>query len=245
MVKQLAEHLGEEVFVAGLRSYIRQFRVRNATFEDLIGTWTSAGAADLDSWARGLVADRRAGHDRPGLGEPDPRDDHPDAAGAGSADRVHALAVGSIDRSGGVSLLARGTVADDPLPVPPCPAAPCWWSRTRPMRPGPRSGSGPTGGRGWPGAAVDHRRAGAGGDLQRDPRRGSRCRPEPGRGPGPDRQRHSRGRPRMVEARCWGSPPTSWRGRTAPVAERPARLARVRDVATSCSRARSPVRTAS
>ncbi|HEV2886722.1 MAG TPA: M1 family aminopeptidase, partial [Jatrophihabitans sp.] len=51
VLKQLAAHLGDEVFFAGLRRHFEQHRFGNAEFTDLIAAWTEAGAVDLASWA--------------------------------------------------------------------------------------------------------------------------------------------------------------------------------------------------
>ncbi len=51
VLRQLAAHLGDEVFFGGLRRHFSDHAFGNATFADLIGAWTRAGAADLDSWA--------------------------------------------------------------------------------------------------------------------------------------------------------------------------------------------------
>ncbi len=51
-LKQLAVHLGDEVFFAGLRRHFERHRFGNAELADLIAAWTEAGAADLDSWVR-------------------------------------------------------------------------------------------------------------------------------------------------------------------------------------------------
>ena len=51
VLKQLAAHLGDEVFFAGLRRHFERHRFGNAEFADLIGAWTEAGAVDLASWA--------------------------------------------------------------------------------------------------------------------------------------------------------------------------------------------------
>jgi aminopeptidase N len=51
VLKQLAAHLGDEVFFGGLRQYFAQHRFGNAEFADLIAAWTEAGAVELRSWA--------------------------------------------------------------------------------------------------------------------------------------------------------------------------------------------------
>ena len=52
VLKQLATHLGDEVFFGGLRRYFDVHRFGNADFADLIGAWVEAGAVDLQSWAQ-------------------------------------------------------------------------------------------------------------------------------------------------------------------------------------------------
>ncbi|MDQ1745311.1 MAG: aminopeptidase, partial [Pseudonocardiales bacterium] len=51
VLKQLAAHLGDEVFFAGLRRHFERHRFGNAEFADLISAWTDAGAVDLERWA--------------------------------------------------------------------------------------------------------------------------------------------------------------------------------------------------
>ncbi len=51
VLKQLATHLGDEVFFAGLRLHFSRHRFGNAEFADLIDAWTEAGAQDLAGWA--------------------------------------------------------------------------------------------------------------------------------------------------------------------------------------------------
>ncbi|MBV9822628.1 MAG: aminopeptidase N, partial [Actinobacteria bacterium] len=51
VLKQLAAHLGDEVFFGGLRLHFSRHRFGNAEFADLIAAWTEAGATDLDGWA--------------------------------------------------------------------------------------------------------------------------------------------------------------------------------------------------
>ena len=51
VLKQLAAHLGDEVFFAGLRDHFEAHAYGNATFADLIAAWTRAGAVNLEAWA--------------------------------------------------------------------------------------------------------------------------------------------------------------------------------------------------
>ena len=60
VLKQLAVSLGEDVFLAGLRTYMRRYAWANATFSDLLSCWVDAGAVDpstgsggpLEPWAQ-------------------------------------------------------------------------------------------------------------------------------------------------------------------------------------------------
>ncbi len=52
VLKQLVAHLGDDVFLAGLRDYFATHAYGNAALADLLAAWQRAGAADLDSWAR-------------------------------------------------------------------------------------------------------------------------------------------------------------------------------------------------
>jgi aminopeptidase N len=51
-LRQLATHLGDEVFLGGLREHFARHSYGNATLADLLAAWTTAGATDLDDWAR-------------------------------------------------------------------------------------------------------------------------------------------------------------------------------------------------
>jgi aminopeptidase N len=51
VLKQLAAHLGDEVFFGGLRRHFERHRFGNAEFADLIAAWTEAGAVGLEDWA--------------------------------------------------------------------------------------------------------------------------------------------------------------------------------------------------
>ncbi|MEV6891853.1 aminopeptidase N [Kribbella sp. NPDC051137] len=51
-LKQLAAYLGDDVFLAGVNAHIAAHEFGNATFADLVGKWTEAGATGLDDWAQ-------------------------------------------------------------------------------------------------------------------------------------------------------------------------------------------------
>ncbi|UYM05133.1 aminopeptidase N [Solicola gregarius] len=61
VLKQLAAHLGDEVFLGGVRAHLTRHAFGNATLHDLFGAWRDAGATDLDEWARAWL--RTAGAD--------------------------------------------------------------------------------------------------------------------------------------------------------------------------------------
>jgi aminopeptidase N len=52
VLKQLAAHLGDEVFLAGVRRHIERHSFGNATLSDLLDAWSQAGAADIHAWAQ-------------------------------------------------------------------------------------------------------------------------------------------------------------------------------------------------
>ncbi|WP_432986243.1 aminopeptidase N [Dactylosporangium sp. CA-233914] len=50
-LRQLAVHLGDEVFLAGVRDYFRRYRFANAALADLLAVLGSAAGRDLTGWA--------------------------------------------------------------------------------------------------------------------------------------------------------------------------------------------------
>ncbi len=52
VLKQLVAYVGEEAFVAGLRSYFSQHAWRNASLNDLMGELSQASGRDLTTWTR-------------------------------------------------------------------------------------------------------------------------------------------------------------------------------------------------
>lgn len=70
VLRQLAERLGDDVFLAGVRDHFERHRFGNATMHDLFDSWSRAGAGDLDGFIKGwlltagpdvLTFDRAAG----------------------------------------------------------------------------------------------------------------------------------------------------------------------------------------
>ena len=105
VLRQLALHLGDDVFLDGLRRYVRAHAEGNAELADLLAAWTAAGATGLDTWtaawlrttgvdelsARGGVLTRRS---------PDP------------TARVHSVAIAAYSEHGSELAARRVSVAD-------------------------------------------------------------------------------------------------------------------------------------
>jgi len=51
VLRQLALHLGDDTFLAGLRRYVERHAYGNAEFADLLAAWEAAGAEQLADWA--------------------------------------------------------------------------------------------------------------------------------------------------------------------------------------------------
>jgi aminopeptidase N len=118
VLKQLAAHVGDDVFLGGLRSYIDRYAFGNATFTDLIQEWVRAGATGLADWADHWL--RSAGMDTIDIVSTGAGSAVTKRSGPGGVQRVHALAVGAIDRRGSVALIDRVTLdsVDVPVAVP-------------------------------------------------------------------------------------------------------------------------------
>ena len=99
VIKQLVAYLGERTFLGGLRSYVDRFRYRNASFADLMESWTAAGARDLDGWAQSWL--RTSGMDTIDVAG-SPPDVVIETVHAGGA-RRHAVTVGAVERSGAIT----------------------------------------------------------------------------------------------------------------------------------------------
>jgi aminopeptidase N len=65
LLKQLNAHLGDDVFLAGVRRHIEQHTFGNAALADLLAAWERAGAPDIRAWAEQWL--RRPGVDTIGL----------------------------------------------------------------------------------------------------------------------------------------------------------------------------------
>jgi aminopeptidase N len=106
VLKQLVGYLGDEVFLAGLRVYFDRYAYGNAEFAELLGSWTAAGAVDLEPWAAAWL--QTSGMDTLDVGGD--RDEVVVTATApdgGPSPRVHAVTVGGVDPGGSVRPLAE------------------------------------------------------------------------------------------------------------------------------------------
>jgi aminopeptidase N len=106
VLKQLVTYVGEDAFVAGLRSYFVKFAYGNAALADLIGEVALASGRDLGDWTTGWLdtagTDTLTLESRDGVGLV-LRATGPD----GSEPRPHRLAIGAYDRANGGLVLRR------------------------------------------------------------------------------------------------------------------------------------------
>ncbi len=113
VLRQLAAHVGDEVFLAGLRDYIGRHAYGNATFDDLLDAWTRAGAQDLPAWAGAWL--RTTGMDTLDVEHADAGVRVVASAPTGERVRPHTVQVGVVDETGALTVL-------DPVPVGPEPS---------------------------------------------------------------------------------------------------------------------------
>jgi aminopeptidase N len=227
VLRQLAAYLGEEVFVDGLRRYVRTYAWANATFPDLLACWTAAGAVDLEPWAQAWL--RTSGMDTL-----DVVADPPGVVrrpGPEGSRRPHALHVVGVAADGTVTPVADVTVAARPGTGD----APDGLRAAGPRRHGRGVGQDPLrAGRlvaAGAGAARRGRRVGAGGRAQRGPRRRSRRRAGPCGGPRPAPDHRAGWSDETLVESSLGFAIGTLAGPYASVVQRPERLARVAGVA--------------
>jgi aminopeptidase N len=116
VLKQLVAHLGEDLFLAGLRRYFDDHAYGNAEFADLIAAWTAAGATDLDHWAATWL--RTSGMDTIDIvrGHGTAMITRTPPAGQ-EVVRTHALQVGAVDADGNVFARTAITLSGQPVGV--------------------------------------------------------------------------------------------------------------------------------
>ena len=106
VLRQLALHLGDEIFFGGLRRYIRAHADGNAEFAQLMAAWAEAGAVDLDDWAQAWLCTT-------GLDELAVEDGAVVRTNADATARIHAVAVAGFTGHGAEVSAARTTIESD------------------------------------------------------------------------------------------------------------------------------------
>ncbi len=108
VLRQLSAHVGDEVFLAGLRDYVSRHAYGNATFADLLDAWTRAGAEDLPAWAQAWL--RTTGMDTLDVVHDDAGVRLTATPPAGQDARPHTVRPGVVDESGALTTLDPVTV---------------------------------------------------------------------------------------------------------------------------------------
>ncbi|GAB2568856.1 aminopeptidase N [Microlunatus antarcticus] len=126
VLRQLAAHVGDEVFLNGLRDYIGRHAYGNATFADLLEAWTRAGAHDLPAWAGAWLS--TTGMDTLDVEHDDAGVRVVASAPAGEPfdglreRRPHTVQVGLVDETGALTVLDPVDVGAEPSVVVPVAA---------------------------------------------------------------------------------------------------------------------------
>ena len=116
VLKQLVAHLGDDVFLAGLRDHFARHAYGNATLDDLLGSWQRAGASDLDAWAEAWL--QTAGLDTLAVSGTDLVRRPPAGSGPGSAvARPHTVVVSELGRDGREQHRQQVTVDSERTPL--------------------------------------------------------------------------------------------------------------------------------
>jgi aminopeptidase N len=110
VLRQLALHLGDEMFFDGLRRYIRKHAEGNAEFAELMAAWSAAGAVDLDSWARQWLRTT-------GLDELSVDGGAVHRTSSDGTARVHAISVAGFTSHGAQVAATRTTIDSERTPV--------------------------------------------------------------------------------------------------------------------------------
>ena len=106
VLRQLALHVGDEVFLAGLRDYIGRYAQGNAELADLLAAWGAAGAADIDAWSRAWL--RTTGMDTLAV-----TDGTLTRTSDGATPRTHSIAVAALGPDGAELARSRLSVSTD------------------------------------------------------------------------------------------------------------------------------------
>jgi aminopeptidase N len=120
VLKQLNNHIGDEIFLAGVREHFARHRFGNATMHDLFSAWEEAGAGDLSAWTHGWL--RTPGVDLLSVDRATtPPSVRRVAPSSHPAERSHALAVAVHSTSGWQQEAV--TVGAAPAPLSPAAAS--------------------------------------------------------------------------------------------------------------------------
>ncbi len=147
VLRQLVAYLGDDAFLAGLRTYFTRHAFGNAEFAELLACWTEAGAVDLQRWAAAWL--QTTGMDLLDVAW--------DASGAsvtvtgpdGGAPPDRTPSPLSASTPPAQSPLWRRWCCRPILRLSPSRGPSRSWSPTAPTPPGPASGSGPRAGPPW------------------------------------------------------------------------------------------------
>ncbi|MVA76226.1 aminopeptidase N [Auraticoccus sp. F435] len=110
---QLAVHLGDRVFLAGLRDHFARHAYGNAELADLMAAWTRAGAVDLEGWQRAWL--QTSGMDRLEVARDDEGWRLTRVAPEGGSGRSHAVQVAAFGADGRELAREAVTVAASPV----------------------------------------------------------------------------------------------------------------------------------
>ncbi len=117
VLRQLVAYLGDDVFLAGLRTYFTRYAFGNAELAELMACWTEAGAVDLDGWAAAWL--RTTGMDTLDVARAgDVTSVTVTGPDGGRSPRPHAVTVVGVDADGAAAPLAEVVLHGDPVPVP-------------------------------------------------------------------------------------------------------------------------------
>jgi aminopeptidase N len=135
-LRQLAAHLGDEIFLDGLRRHFERHSYGNASLADLLAAWTAAGASELAEWSRQWL--QTAGMDtidgsmttagevlleRSAADSTRQHSSNPHSTNPHSTSRPHTVRVAAYDRSGALLLDRPSRLTGDRLSVPGRPGA--------------------------------------------------------------------------------------------------------------------------
>jgi len=131
VLRQLVVHLGDDVFLVGVRDYFARHAFGNAEMADLVAAWERAGGIDLSSWTQAWLT--TTGMDEVVAGDGALTLVAPASGGR----RTHSVSVAQLSPDGRQRALIPVRLGDEPVPLG---AGGGWvpdaldetWARTRP-----------------------------------------------------------------------------------------------------------------